>query len=148
MPLLSDESCETWPPSVHQFPPAPAALASPATPMALPTMFSGTLIGATSWVPFRMPLLSDESCVTSACAAPGANSRAPAARTPTLRVLRTQDFMEENAFRKMSAEWWCTYSVHGCFSGAAVPWRVFSGPDYRLSTCAHGGWRSRCAVLW
>ena len=44
-------------------------------------------------VPLAMPSLSQEIMPISACAAVGATRRAPAARTPTLRVLRTQVFM-------------------------------------------------------
>jgi hypothetical protein len=46
IPLLSEESCENPPVRPDSLLAAAAELASPATPIELPAMFSGTLIGA------------------------------------------------------------------------------------------------------
>src|SRR6185312_13255631 len=132
MPLLAPVAWMSWAPSVRLAQTA-VELAAPRMPSELPQTLIGTLIGTAIWVPLRMPLLAPVTCAVPvpwppAWAAPGANSSAPAARIPTLSVLRTQVFMRRIAFRKCFGEW-CAYSIGGALelhfgrSGALASFR-------------------------
>jgi len=83
---------------------------------------NGILNGTQIGVPINVPI----NVCGNSLALLGASSRAPAARTPTLRVLRTQVFMRKKYLSEMSWQMACHIQLaafRNCISGAAVPWR-------------------------